>query len=185
MLVDRDSGSYDSGRFVLAKKVGMKPMTCYKALKRLERETMVKLTVNARYTQITVVNWQLWQSSVNARETQSNTKQEGRSNISTNVDTSTSVDIKQIFYDLVNTLGFSDKTILTDQRRTKLKARLKRFSAKQLTQAAEAIAASPFHQGDNPQSKRYGTIDFLLRGDEKVDEWLNSDNKKVTYKADW
>jgi hypothetical protein len=161
-------------------------MTCYKALKRLERETMIKLSVNARYTKITVVNWHIWQSSVNARETQSNTKQEERSNtVSPNGDMLPSLDLKVIFSNLVNTLGFSDKTLFTDGRRAKLKLRLKHFTPEQLTEAAQAIADSPFHQGENEQGKRYGTIDFLLRSDEKIDEWLKSDNKKVTYKADW
>lgn len=187
LLVDRESGSYDGGRFVLAKKIGVKPITCYKALKRLERYTMVKLTVNAKYTKITVVNWHVWQSSVNARETQSNTKQEGRINISTNVDMSITNQStpRNLFSELVQILGFSDKVLFTEQRGTKLKQRLKTFSVEQIKQAATAIAEDDFLQGDNKAGKRYGDIDFLLRSDEQLDKYLQASVKKKTVRADW
>lgn len=85
LLVDKDTGTYSGGRFKLAAISGIKPMTCYGILKRLQKETMVKLKVNRDFTEITVVNWKLYQSReilsksiVNARETQTNTKQEER-----------------------------------------------------------------------------------------------------------
>ncbi len=85
MLADRHTGIYNGGRFRLSAITGIKPITCYKTLKRLQHETMVKLKVNRDYTEITVVNWSKYQNEetqskrkVNPKETQSNTKQEER-----------------------------------------------------------------------------------------------------------
>lgn len=176
LLADRTTGAYNGGRFVLAKKTGVPPITCYKALKRLERYTMVKLTVYARYTQITVVNFDVWQSSVNAGETRGNTKQEEELNYIPNGMLSSSSEKSvnsTLFYELVKILNFDLKrTLFTDGRKTKLKMRLKSYTADDLREAATMLAGSKFHQGDNPNGRRYGTIDFLLRSDETVEHWL-------------
>lgn len=101
LLVDRRTGVYNGGRFKLADLTSTKPITCYKALKRLEEYMMVKLIGNARYTQIILINWEKYQSSetlvkrsLNAEETPDNTKQEVRSKkkVLTKVNTQLTVD---------------------------------------------------------------------------------------------
>ena len=93
---------------------------------------------------------------------------------------------KVLFNELVQVLGFSDQVKATPGRMAKLKSRLKTFAAEDLLKVAASIAADPYIQGDNPGGKRYGTIDYLLRSDEKVDEWLHTrGNKLNNYKADW
>lgn len=174
MLVDSDTGSYDGGRHMLAKRLKLKPTTCYQALKRLERCTMVELSVNARYTQITVVNWHLYQRSMNAQRTPDDTNKEKERYIgSTNVEpSSTQVDNQALFYQLVKLLGFTEQVQYTPERQKKLKLRLRRYSHDQLRQAAKTIGGDPFLQGDNDRGVRYGTIDYLLRNDEGVDRRL-------------
>lgn len=102
--------------------------------------------------------------------------------MSTDVD---GIELKTFFYRLVEKLGFSESVKFTNQRGNKLKLRLKTYKPDELLNAAEIISADAFLQGENPSGKRYGTIDYLLRSDEKVDEQINKVNNKVTYKADW
>lgn len=75
---------------------------------------------------------------------------------------------------LIAELGFSDKVKVTEGRLAKLKARLKSAEPDEIIQAARNIALDPWQQGDNPQHKRYGTIDYLLRSDEQIDNWANA-----------
>lgn len=82
--------------------------------------------------------------------------------------------IKKAFEDLNKTLGGSDRTLASAGRLTKLKRRLTKFPLSDLLQAAEAIAANPFMMGDNPNGRRYGNIDYLLRNDETIDRWLDT-----------
>ncbi|MGH7239724.1 MAG: hypothetical protein ACREHG_06615 [Candidatus Saccharimonadales bacterium] len=79
---------------------------------------------------------------------------------------------KALFYQLVKTLGFTDQVKATDGRIRKLGVRLKTYKPSELMKAAKAIESDKFMQGDNKESKRYGTIDYLLRSDETVDKWL-------------
>jgi len=79
---------------------------------------------------------------------------------------------KDLFYRLVEALGQPKTVKYTSQRATKLKQRRKLWSDDELLKAAKIVAGDPFLQGDNPGGKRYGNIDYLLRNDEKVDNWL-------------
>lgn len=64
--------------------------------------------------------------------------------------------------------GDEKKTLFLPVRQSKLKTRLKTFTPEQLIEAAKNIGENEFLQGDNPQNRRYGTIDYLLRSDEMV-----------------
>jgi len=79
---------------------------------------------------------------------------------------------KELFYRLVDALGQPKTVKYTPQRAIKLRQRRKTFSEADLIKAAKIVAGDPFLQGDNPGGKRYGNIDYLLRNDEKVDNWL-------------
>jgi len=86
LLVDSSTGSLTMGRFQLAKWADLKPITAYKALKRLENHKMVTLYSNNKFTRITVTNWKEYQSgnnndnnTVTTREQRGNTLQELRS----------------------------------------------------------------------------------------------------------
>lgn len=104
---------------------------------------------------------------------------EDKSSSSTSVDDLNSGDTKHqeeknLFFDLVEKLGYGrDRVRLTPERMQKLKKRLKTFSREQMLGAAAAIRDDEFMQGKNDNNKRYGTIDYLLRKDEKVEQWLS------------
>ena len=80
---------------------------------------------------------------------------------------------KQLFESLCKALGHTNLKY-TPGRAAKLRQRLRTFSADDILQAAQAIAQNDYMMGDNPSGKKYGTVDYLLRNDEKLDEWLES-----------
>lgn len=54
-----------------------------------------------------------------------------------------------------------------------LRRLLKTFSYDEILSAATAIGKDAWLQGDNPQSKRYGDIDYLLRSAKQIDKYAN------------
>ena len=87
--------------------------------------------------------------------------------------------LKTLFFALVKNLGGQESTTrFTDGRRTKLKARLKAFSADDLKKSALSINASDFMRDGG-----YNNIDYLLRNDEKVEQWLNKYQPSAKQKA--
>lgn len=166
--------------------------TCYKAIKRLEKHGMVKTKSSNKRTEFKITNWWKYQGNGSAGKNEVKTQQKHSNTLYKNkiknkedINVNANASTRDFFYELVKELGYTETTLYTDARRKKLQARLKKFSKEQLLTVSKAIYNSPFHQGDNPSGKRYGTIDFLLRSDEKIDEWLQADTKKITYKADW
>ena len=85
---------------------------------------------------------------------------------------------------LVKTLGFSDKTLATEGRIRKLQVRLKTFTPAEIMTAARALSEDEYMQGTNDSGKRYGTIDYLLRSDEIIDKYLNSESNNGELKSD-
>lgn len=53
--------------------------------------------------------------------------------------------------------------------------RRKSYSADDLVKAAKSLTSSPFHTGTNDRNTYYATPEFLLRSDEQVDKWLNTE----------
>lgn len=91
-----------------------------------------------------------------------------------NINTSAKAN-EELFYDLVVNLRFDIGRIkYTPARQSKLAARLKSYSAAELRAASLALASSPWHMGKNPTNTRYGTVDFLMRNDEMVERWVNT-----------
>lgn len=86
--VDKKTGKFTTGRFILSEQLGMNPSTLYKVLKRLEKKyEMVTLDSNNKFTEISLLNWakyndyikevtQSGNNKVTTKEQQSNTKQD-------------------------------------------------------------------------------------------------------------
>jgi DNA-binding transcriptional regulator YhcF (GntR family) len=82
LVADRDTGSYECGRFQLAEITGINPNTIYKTLKRLKKSKMITQESNNKYSTISIVNWHKYQdydntcgnNKVTTREQQSNNK---------------------------------------------------------------------------------------------------------------
>ena len=100
LKVDRKTGKKITGRFWASEELAIKPITFYKALKRLEKKyKVVTLQVTGKSTQISLINWSRYQSSntssntsVTHREHISNTLQEDKNKRIKNI---TNVIVKQ------------------------------------------------------------------------------------------
>lgn len=178
-----EEGIVTCGRQQIARDTGVKPATVrYWTTRFLQQNyQLATLQTTNKFTQFRICNWHEYQKPTTSKTTavlhedysKTTTNNKEINNISTNVDiSSTSVDNKRLFYELVGILGFSDKVQYTTERQRKLKMRQKRYSADDLRGAAGAITNNPYMQGDNPQNTRYGTIDYLIRNDENVDKYL-------------
>jgi len=64
-VVDKTSGTFSGGRFQLSSLCNLKPVTLYKALKRLEKAEMVTLVSNNRFTTIYICKWATYQAPSN------------------------------------------------------------------------------------------------------------------------
>jgi hypothetical protein len=73
---------------------------------------------------------------------------------------------------------FSTKFRETSERSKKIKLRLKTYSLDEIKKAIYNLSKSKFHNGDNDRNWR-ATIDFIIRNDEKIDEFLNSSPAKT------
>lgn len=86
---------------------------------------------------------------------------------------------KELFYELCEILMQGRQVKFTPARANKLRLRLKTFSVDEMKRVARTIASDEFMMGDNPGNRKYGNIDYLLRSDEKMDEWLNNANEQT------
>lgn len=72
---------------------------------------------------------------------------------------------------------FDSSYKVTEGKRAKLTTRLESFSLEEILQAIRNIAADDWMAGRDPKktSTWRPTLEWLLKSDEKVDEWLNKD----------
>lgn len=80
------------------------------------------------------------------------------------------------FLEEFNTL-FSKKYRPTPALGKKLKLRLKTYTLEEILKAVRNLARSDFHHGKNERGWE-AKPEFLIRSDEKIDEWLNTQAKR-------
>jgi hypothetical protein len=193
LRVDRKTGNYTTGRFKLAELTNLKPSTAWATLKRLKNHKMVTLRSDSRKTVIHICNWHKFQTdpdrlpdnNLTTNGQPDDTKQERRKKKEEvtyvqpdKPDAPKSITANDLLIQINAKLGGSAQMHLTAGRKDKLKRRLKTFTPRQLLQAAESMGGDPHLQGDNDRSKRYGTIDFFLRNDEKIAEHLEAQQER-------
>jgi hypothetical protein len=212
-LVNKD-GEYVTGRFALAERVNLNSNTLYSVLVRLETQHLINISSNNKYSIISICNWSRYQGSDNSTLNNAATTRQQRGNnaatlnknkelriknnkvtnvtMSTSQSTAEKTTYKTLFFELVEALGFSNRTILTKERLAKLKSRMSSYSPDDLRKAARALGADSRMQGDNEAGKRWGNIDYLLRTDTTVAKYLESaveqgpsDLSEVLNNVDW
>lgn len=193
-----ENGVVRCGRNQIAKDTKVKAPTVQYWTSRFLSEnyqlTIIKTT--NKYTEYRICNWDVYQRktisssskklSEDYQQTITNKELKNKEKEKdTNVSSSTRVDIKTLFSELIGILGYTDAVKYTEGRRRKLQARVRAGSVDELRRAAQAVAADAYMQGDNPAGRRYGDIDYLIRSDEQVDKWIQKAKQQVTYQADW
>lgn len=70
LSANRDTGTVEIGRFMLRDMTGIKPTTCYQALKRLEEKwEIVTQESNNRFTKVFIKNWHKYQDNEKQNDT--------------------------------------------------------------------------------------------------------------------
>lgn len=180
-------GTTSTTRYKIEKALSVNNNTVYSALNRLKKAKMITISSTSRSTTISICNWSKYQLDHQPNEqrvsNQTSTKRQHsyknkikNKELDTTVSMSTHIDVKQLFYQLVTGLGFSEQVRFTDERRRKLTSRLRIYTAANMLAAARAIHDDAYLQGDNDRGKRYGDIDYLLRNDQIVDRFLQLGN---------
>jgi|GEM_PF-6276215 len=80
--------------------------------------------------------------------------------------------VKEVF-EYWQTMFDKSKTKLTEDRRTKIRGRLKTHSVEELKSAIDGCAGSRHHMGYNDSKKIYNSIDLIFRNAGKVDEFID------------
>lgn len=84
----------------------------------------------------------------------------------------------EIFLHWKNVMG-KNKAVFTPQRKKLISKALKAgYSAEILKQAIDGCKKSLWHQGENPEEKKYNSLELILRNDEKIDNFLTILEKK-------
>ena len=89
-----------------------------------------------------------------------------------NTSSASQQDIALIFNYWKEKTGRTNQWQLTRKRKGAIGTRLKRFTVDELMTAIDSISASPWHQGDNPNQKKYDTFGHPWFKDmEKLEGW--------------
>lgn len=157
------------------------------ALYKLQHTKEITNTTTRKYTVITVNNYDKYQEDNTQDNKQTTNKQQ-----TNNKQITTTKEYKNIRMKEKNNNSQTEecreflnwynkktgkKYQITNDRVQKLAVRRKKYSMVDIKNATTALLKSPFHIGQDPKNnqsgKFYATPDFILRNDNKVDEWLN------------
>jgi hypothetical protein len=73
------------------------------------------------------------------------------------------------------------KAVLTPKRRKLIDKAIDTYGVETCKMAIDGCKVSPWHQGQNPTSKRYDSIELILRDAEHIEmfcEWADNQNSK-------
>src|SRR3990167_2289585 len=185
LLVRKNDGTYDTGRFRLAQIVGMNPSTIYKVLKRLEFSKMITINSNTRYSLITICNWSDYQQPSNTKsnnevttgEQRGNTKQEvtikNKEVSSVGKDKFPIEQVKKIFDHYIECFDKNpNRYKLTSSRIKTIRSRLKGRGEEMLLEAIQKTSRSPHHRGEN-SSGWQADFDWIMKSEEQVERLAN------------
>jgi hypothetical protein len=76
----------------------------------------------------------------------------------------------RVVFDHWRQVSGKERTTLTADRKTRIKARLKKFTIEELKAAIDGAHQNPFYLGDNPQQQYYGDITTIFKSDSAVEK---------------
>lgn len=79
--------------------------------------------------------------------------------------------MKEVFEHWRETSGHA-RADLTSDRKTKIRARLKRFSVDDLKRAIDGACANPFYLGDNDRGQRYDFPETIFKSDSATEKHM-------------
>lgn len=178
--VDKKTGTYTTGRFLLGDVLEIKPSTARDAIYRLrDKYKIIDTNSDNKKTKISLLNWAKYQPSKSGNDTTDDTSPtHGRQQ----TDTKQEYKNKNIPNGIQGVWDFyllhsNTKEKLTDGRTTKIKARLKVFTIEEIQTAIEHCFKSKFHTGTNDRGWK-ANADYVFRSDEIIDNLKNLNPKE-------
>lgn len=81
--------------------------------------------------------------------------------------------VEEIFDYWVEVMGkVKSRTVLTESRKRKILGALKNYSVEDLKSAILGCSLSPFHMGENEQSKRFDNLSLIFRDADKIEKFM-------------
>lgn len=192
LVADRKTGNRDIGRLQLSNILRIKSTTVYQALKRLKKCKMIDIKSNNKYSRIHICNFNNYQNGVDTsndnRMTTNRQQDDNKMTLNKNKelriknniksDSNESNQINNIYETYLNAFNANENQYkLTDQRKTKIKARLKDAGDEMILKAIKNVSQSDFHRGNNDRNWK-ADLDFIIRSYEQVEKLSNLNNKE-------
>lgn len=84
----------------------------------------------------------------------------------------------QIVWGYWLTVMGSGRAVLDHNRRVKIAAAIYDYGIEAACSAIDGCASSAFHMGDNPQQKKYNSIDLIFRDADKIEGFIQRTQKR-------
>ncbi len=116
-------GQFYTGRYNMAEELGMKPSTAWKLLKILEKNRSLNIKSNNKFSVVTLVNWELYQSAPDNSDSKSDTKitTKEQQNNTNKKDKKDKKDKKYIIRDFSSNPILQERILDFQEMRTKIK----------------------------------------------------------------
>lgn len=152
----------------LAEKMGVEPRHIQKLLNELSNYVFAVMEgANKRKLTLGGVSKMTWGGVKNDTHNNINEYTSNKLDVSPK-----SKEQADLFFQLAGELKLTRPPKFTQAHQSKLNARLKSFSPGELLQVSRTIGHSPYMMGQNPQNKKYATMEYLLRNDANIEKWL-------------
>lgn len=167
------------GRQQIAERLKISPSTVRNVLNRLKNGSLIELESDSRGTIVYICNWEQYQTDWTAKGQPEDSKRTykkikdkdntlSKDKVS-QVPVGTVTEIYKFYLEKFNT---TDRYKLSEQRKTKIKARLRDAGEDMLRQAISNTAANGWYRGDNDRGW-CADLDYIIRTYENVEKLAN------------
>jgi hypothetical protein len=157
---------------------GATPKKIRTALAKLKKLDFLAIQTTSRYSLVTLVNYDFYQTADNYRANQmANQGQDDGKPRATNKNEKNAKNEEKV-NSITEFVAWFNQEFGTNYRAKtyleKIRARFKGFTVDQLKQAALTMKMDSHMMGNNDGGRVYATLEYLSRNDANVDKWLNS-----------
>ncbi len=86
--------------------------------------------------------------------------------------------VKIVWDHWVKTMNPRTSAVLDHDRKVRIAASIHDYGIEASCKAIDGCASSPFHMGDNPQQKKYNSIDLIFRDADKIEGFIQRSQKR-------
>ena len=140
-IVNLQKGQFVTGRNAASKELKMTPSTTWDYLKVLERNQNIDIKSNNKYSIVTIVNWELYQSENEISDNKSTTNQQ-QINTNKNIKNNKNISIYSIFDSYSDNADLRQALRDYSQMRNKIKAPLTERAVTLLLNKLDALAST-------------------------------------------